>query len=169
MAQPGVQRVVLDLRNNSGGFASILSPWIDEIQTSRFNQRGRLYVIVGRATFSAAMEATNHLHDRTAAVFVGEPTGAKPQFELRRGDFALPYFGIHVSYSNGVEGANDADPTLIPDICVGLTFQDYVNGVDPALNAILSIRVLSEVWSIPAPESSLSQGLRIPNPCRRLN
>ncbi len=139
VVQDGIQRVILDVRNNSGGFTSILSPWIDKIQSSRFNQAGRLYVIVGRATFSAAMEAVNHLHDRTAAIFVGEPTGAKPQFQLRRGDFALPYFGIRVSYSNGVESAKDPGPTLIPEICVGLTFQQYMNGVDPALDAILSI------------------------------
>jgi hypothetical protein len=138
-AQPGVQRIILDMRNNSGGFTSILSPWIDKIQASRFNQSGRLYVIVGRATFSAAMEATNHLHDRTAALFVGEPTGAKPQFELRRGDFGLPYFGIRVSYSQGVESANVPDNTLTPDIVTGLTFQQYMDGVDPALDAILSI------------------------------
>jgi hypothetical protein len=139
MAQEGVQRIVLDMRNNSGGFTSILSPWIDEIQASRFNAAGRLYVIVGRATFSAAMEATNHLHDRTAAIFVGEPTGAKPQFQLRRGDFGLPYFGIRVSYSQGVESANDPDPTLTPDIVTGLTFAQYMAGVDPALDAILAI------------------------------
>jgi hypothetical protein len=139
MAQESVQRIILDMRNNSGGFTSILSPWIDEIQASRFNQAGRLYVIVGRATFSAAMEATNHLHDRTAAIFVGEPTGAKPQFELREGAFNLPYLGIQVSYSNGVEGATDPDSTLMPDIPTGLTFQQYMNGIDPALNAILSI------------------------------
>ena len=139
MSQPGVQRVILDMRNNSGGLTSILSPWIDEIQASRFNQTGHLYVIVGRATFSAAMEATNHIHDRTAAIFVGEPTGAKPRFELRRGDFGLPYFDIRVSYSNGVESANDPGPTMIPDIQTGLTFQQYMNGVDPALDAILAI------------------------------
>jgi hypothetical protein len=139
MAQSGVQRIVLDMRNNGGGFTSILSPWIDEIQTGRFNQPGRLYVIVGRATFSAAMEATNHLKDRTAAIFVGEATGAKPRFQLRRGDFALPYMGIRVSYSNGVESANDPGPTMIPDIAAGLTFQQYMDGVDPALDAILKI------------------------------
>jgi hypothetical protein len=139
MAQSGVQRIVLDMRNNGGGFTSILSPWIDEIQAGRFNQPGRLYVIVGRATFSAAMEATNHLKDRTAAIFVGEATGAKPRFQLRRGDFALPYMGIRVSYSNGVESANDPGPTMIPDIAAGLTFQQYMDGVDPALDAILKI------------------------------
>jgi uncharacterized protein (TIGR03437 family) len=139
MAQSGVERVILDMRNNSGGDASILSPWVTKMQASRFNQPGRLYVVVGRATFSAAMEASNHLRDRTAAIFVGEPTGAKPQFLLRVGQFALPYSGIKVSYSNGVEAANDPGPTLIPDIRTGLTFQDYMNGIDPALNAILSI------------------------------
>jgi hypothetical protein len=140
MADTQVQRIVLDMRFNSGGFTSILSPWIEEIRQSRFNKKGRLYVIVGRATFSAAMEASNHLHDRTAAIFVGEPTGARPQFKLRRGDFPLPYFGIRVSYANGTESANLTGPTLIPDIQTGLTFSEYMKGLDPALNAILAIR-----------------------------
>lgn len=138
-AQPGIQRIILDMRNNSGGFTSILSPWIDAIVAGPFNQSGRLYVIVGRATFSAAMEATNHLHDRTAAIFVGEPTGAKPQFELREGDFGLPYFGIGSSYSQGIESANISDNTLTPDIVTGLTFQQYMDGDDPAMDAILAI------------------------------
>jgi hypothetical protein len=139
MAQPSLQRIVLDMRNNSGGTTSILNPWIGQIRTSRFNQPGRLYVIVGRATFSAAMEATNLLHDNTTAIFVGESTGAKPRFQLRRGDFALPYFGIRVSYSRGAEAATVPDATLTPDIPTGLTFQQYMNGIDPALDTILSM------------------------------
>jgi hypothetical protein len=139
LAANGVQRLIVDMRNNEGGFASILNPWIEQIKTSRFNQPGRLYVIVGRATFSAAMEATDRFHDGTAAIFVGEPTGGKPQFVYRQGDFGLPYFGIRVSYSGGVETAKDPGPTLVPDIQTGLTFEQYMNGDDPALDAILSI------------------------------
>jgi hypothetical protein len=135
----GVERLILDIRNNSGGDPDILAPWIDQIRAGRFNQSGRLYVIVGRATFSAAMEAANHLKDRTSATFVGEPTGAKPQFQIRVGDFGLPNFGIRVSYSDGIETANDPVPTMIPDIQTGLTFQNYLDGIDPALNAILAI------------------------------
>jgi hypothetical protein len=43
LAQPTVQRLVVDLRNNSGGSASILDSWIMSLQSSRFNQHGRLY------------------------------------------------------------------------------------------------------------------------------
>jgi hypothetical protein len=138
LSQPEVDRLVVDLRNNSGGLTGILNPWFERIKSSRFNQPGRLYVIVGRATYSAAMEHSNRFREETAAIFVGEPTGAKPRFLLRRGDFGLPYFGIRVSYSNGIERAADPGPTLIPDICVPVTFKDYMRGIDPALDAILA-------------------------------
>jgi len=139
LAANGVQRLIVDMRNNEGGSVSILDPWIEQIKTSRFNQPGRLYVIVGRATFSAAMEATDHFHDETAAIFVGEPTGAMPKFIFRQADFGLPYFGIRVSYSGGVETAKLPGPALIPDIQTGLTFAQYMSGDDPAMDAILSI------------------------------
>jgi len=139
LADPGVQRVIVDMRHNVGGFVTILDPWIAWIKTSRFNQIGRLYVIVGKATFSAAMEASDHFRDQTAAIFVGEPTGGKPQFVVRVSDFGLPNFGIRVSYSGGSESARDPSPTLEPDIPTGLTFADYMAGRDPALAAILSL------------------------------
>jgi len=52
-----------------------------------------------------AVEATNHLHARTAAIFVGESTGAKPPFELRRSDFGLPYFRIDPGTENRGEAS----------------------------------------------------------------
>jgi hypothetical protein len=140
LARSGVERLIIDMRNNTGGSAGILDPWIERLKLGPFNLRGRLYVIVGRATFSAAMEASDLLRQETAAIFVGEPTGGKPRFLLRRGDFPLPYYGIRVSYSSGVESATDYSPTLMPDIQTGLTFQEYMKGVDPALDAILKDR-----------------------------
>ncbi len=139
LAQQGVERLIVDMRFNTGGYTSILDPWINQIETSQFNHWSRLYVIVGRATFSAAMAASDRFYDETAAIFVGEPTGGKPRFQVRQGDFGLPYFSLRASYSNGVMSAKDADNTLTPVIRTGLTFQEYMNGVDPALNAILQI------------------------------
>jgi hypothetical protein len=139
MAAPNARKLIVDLRNNTGGTTGILNPWFERLKSSRFNQRGRLYVIVGRATFSAAMEHSNRFREETAAIFVGEPTGGKPRFLLRKGDFGLPYFGIRVSYSQGVEKAADPGDTLIPDIRTPVTFRNYMAGVDPALDAILPI------------------------------
>jgi hypothetical protein len=59
LSQPEVDRLIVDLRNNSGGLTGILTPWFERLKSSRFNQPGRLYVIVGRATYSAAMEHSN--------------------------------------------------------------------------------------------------------------
>jgi hypothetical protein len=84
------------------------------------------------------MEAIDHFRDETAAIFVGEPTGAKPQFVYRVGDFPLPFFGLRVSYGSGTETAKDPGPALVPDIQTGLTSQQYMNGDDPAMDAILS-------------------------------
>jgi hypothetical protein len=138
LAQDGVQRLIVDMRNNNGGFA-IIDPWIAQIAASRFNQPNRLFVIVGRATFSAAMQATDIFHDTTSATFVGEPTGAKPGFLIHVGDFTLPYFGMRVTYSNGLERTTLSGDALYPDIQTPVTFANYMNGADPALDAILSI------------------------------
>ena len=35
--------------------------------------------------------------------------------------------------------ASDYSPTLMPDILTAVTFTDYMNGADPALDAILSL------------------------------
>ena len=139
LAQDGVKRLIIDMRFNTGGTTSILNHWIDWLETTSFNTSGRLYVIVGRATFSAAMATADRFRDETAAVLVGEPTGGKPQFQIRISTFSLPYFGITASYSQGIWKTNNPDPSLMPDLQTGLTFQQYSNGVDPALDAILAI------------------------------
>ena len=38
-----------------------------------------------------------------------------------------------------IESAKDPNSTMTPDIVTGLTFEEYMNGTDPALNAILAI------------------------------
>ena len=138
LAQTGIERLIVNMRNNTGGFTTDLSPWITALESGPFNRRGRLYVIIGRATFSAAMALSNMFHEQTAAIFVGQPTGGTPRFMIRQGDFQLPYFGVGASYSNGIWPAKDYSPSLMPDIPAGLTFQQYMNGEDPALDAILN-------------------------------
>ncbi len=70
-----VEKVVIDLRNNSGGNSTFLEPFIDEIKILKeINREGKLFVIVGRETFSSALLNVFYLKENTNAIFLGEPT-----------------------------------------------------------------------------------------------
>lgn len=47
-------------------------------ESDKINQPGKLFVIIGRSTFSAAMFLVGDLEEHTRAIFIGEPTGGKP-------------------------------------------------------------------------------------------
>ena len=49
----------------------------------KVNRRGRLFVIIGRATFSAAQNGATMIERHTEAIFVGEPTGSSPTLWAR--------------------------------------------------------------------------------------
>jgi hypothetical protein len=135
-----VDRFVIDLRNNGGGDSSILDPFIRDLAADKaLNRKGRLFVILGRRTFSSAILNALDLKKRTAAVFYGEPTGGKPNHYGEIEVLTLPNLRLKVSYSTKyfryVEG--DA-PSLIPDVAVNLTLADYLALNDPVLEAVLA-------------------------------
>ncbi|MGB8958292.1 MAG: hypothetical protein WCC00_04685 [Candidatus Aminicenantales bacterium] len=135
-----VDRLVIDLRNNGGGDSSILDPFIGELAAAKeINRKGRLFVIVGRRTFSSAILNALDLRKKTEAVFYGEPTGGKPNHYGEIETLTLPHLKLGVSYSTKyfqfVEGD---DPSLMPDVLVELTLDDYLALRDPALEAILA-------------------------------
>ena len=51
--EAGVSRFVIDLRHNSGGIGTWVTPFVTGLGKSEFNEYGRLFVLVGRNTFSA--------------------------------------------------------------------------------------------------------------------
>jgi len=46
------------------------------LRADKVNRTGRLFVLIGRETFSAAMGLSIELERQTKAIFVGEPTGS---------------------------------------------------------------------------------------------
>jgi hypothetical protein len=67
-----VERLVLDLRLNGGGNNYKNKPIVTGILESRkINKAGKLFVIIGRRTFSACQNLVNELSNYTNAVFVG--------------------------------------------------------------------------------------------------
>jgi hypothetical protein len=138
--QRNVQKVVLDIRLNGGGDNQLNRPiWHALIQSERLNQKGKLWVLIGPKTFSAAMNLVDDLELNTNALFAGEPTGESPNQWGDPADVKLPNSGIAIQVSTlwwQFEDPRDHREYREPDLSVPLAFSDYVNNVDPVMEAI---------------------------------
>jgi hypothetical protein len=138
-----IQRTIVDVRHNLGGknfgpLARMLA------ESERVNQPGRLLVLIGRQTFSAAMKFVLELERTTEAQFVGEPTGARPNFYANQATVTLPNSGIEALISTEYEQASSADDSrlwLEPDLPVALTSADFFAQRDPVLEAALAANI----------------------------
>ena len=134
------ERLVVDLRANNGGNSLLLLPLTDGIAASRVNRPGRLYVLIGRYTYSAGMNAATLLERHTAATFVGEPTPSDPNFVGESNVFTLPSTRVPVSVSDVYWQTSwpfDRRPWIAPRLYVPPTLEALRNRGDPALEAIL--------------------------------
>src|SRR5262249_23254419 len=76
IAAKAPQRVVLDLRHNAGGEGFWNKTiFLALIKSNDIDQKGRLFVLIGRQTFSAGSLLAIELEKYSNAVFIGEPTG----------------------------------------------------------------------------------------------
>jgi hypothetical protein len=137
----GLDRLILDIRRNGGGNMALNRPLIHHlIRCDTINQWGKLFVIIGRLTFSAAMNLAVDLECHTRALFVGEPTGGCPNHYGENADIVLPHSGLRCTaaalwwqYSD----PGDDRPWIAPDIPAPLWSADYAANRDPAVDAIL--------------------------------
>jgi hypothetical protein len=143
IAENDVRRLVIDMRWNGGGNNFLNEPLVHGlIRCDKVNQEGRLFVIVGRNTFSAAMCGAVDVERHTKAIFVGEPTGSSPNFVGESAVIVeLPFSKRRASISdlyweNSV--AMDYRTWIAPAIYAPPTFAAYRTNRDPALEAIFS-------------------------------
>ena len=138
------ERPVLDLRWNDGGSIRRARPLLRTlIRLEDVLPEGKLFVVTSPRTFSAAALLATDIDEHTLALFVGEPTGGRPNSygELRR--FRLPNSGIEIRYSAWYyqqSTPDDRRPAIFPDIVAELTAEDFRRGEDPALRAIARFR-----------------------------
>ncbi len=133
--------LVIDIRLNNGGNNFLNKPLIHNlICNQKINQRGKLFVITGRRTFSAAMNLASDLEQHTNAIFVGEPTGSSPNFYGEDFYFQLPNSGlagtISSRYWQGGRTSDDKRKWISPELPAILTVDDFRNGVDPCMKTI---------------------------------
>ena len=134
-----VDKLIIDMRDNSGGDylegrKYLIAPLLER---PNLNRKGVLYVITGRYTFSAAMNNAVQFRLETQATLVGEPPGEMPNSYQERRSFHLPNSHLQVNYSaRYYRFLADDNPALLPDIDAAPNWDDYQQGIDPALQAI---------------------------------
>jgi len=143
--------LVVDLRFNTGGNANLAIPLMKSLRERTKDKK--VFVITGRATFSAGISHTAQWKEWGATI-VGEPAGDELDWWAEGGNIELPNSKLTVHYSNGFHGYSKRDyperrpyfvdfdvDTLAPDIPVEMTWGEYSNGRDPAMDAIDSGRL----------------------------
>ena len=147
--QMAVSKIVFDVRFNTGGDLSIGRPFIDQLAAFAKEHEIKVYVITGRATFSAGIYHAMQLRQFANAVVVGESFGDGLDFWSEGGNLLTPnsHLSLHFadrfhSYSTIVHPEfdqyliKDTDLSIRnpgPDFLVKMTARDYFAGSDPAL------------------------------------
>lgn len=148
ITQNNSQNLILDLRFNSGGNGAIVPPMLKTlIEFEVMNPDGKIFVLMGRGTFSAAQNLLTAITNFTNAILVGEPSGSGPTFIGESGWFKLPYsglMGIVASQFHQSSSAEDQRKWIAPHIPAAISSTDYFTGDDKALNSILEVIKASE-------------------------
>ncbi|NUQ22474.1 MAG: tetratricopeptide repeat protein [Saprospiraceae bacterium] len=139
-----VEKLVIDVRLNGGGNNYKNKPIVTGIiRTKKINQPGKLYVLIGRRTFSACQNLVNELHNYTNAIFVGEPTSENINFygDNRRVELPKSKLPVYLSFAWWQDKPQweNAD-WLAPHVAVEMSFEDYRSNRDPILETALQFK-----------------------------
>lgn len=136
-----VEYLIVDLRHNRGGNMALARPLLHAIVRSDINRTGRFFTLIGRTTFSAAMNFALSLEKHTNVLYVGEPTGSTPNHYGDSRKTRLPNSGLTLRVSTLYHqyDPTDARTALPPHIPVDLGADDYRNNRDPGVDTILEI------------------------------
>jgi len=139
---PQIDAVVVDVRNNDGGNSFLYPPLVKAlVYFEQLRDDAQLYVIMGRQTFSACQNFVTDLDTWTDAVFVGEPSGSRPNAIGESTFSVLPYSGLRAGISSRYHQESypgDDRKWIAPDVPLALKSADYFANRDPILDAVLS-------------------------------
>ena len=158
-----VQKVILDLRNNGGGYVSaaqdLLSLWLDgdEIlvqsgrtagDTTTYANRNQALladtptiVLVNGATASASEIVAGALQDYDAATILGETTYGKGVVQTLLNLSGGTLLKVTTARWYTPLGTSINGQGITPDVTVELTYDDTNHGRDPQLDAALDLEL----------------------------
>jgi hypothetical protein len=134
-------KLIVDLRRNPGGdYFQGLHHLIEPIRKlAAINRKGRLFVLIGPLTGSAAIIDTSLFHTRTEAILVGQPIGAKPTEYAELKQMKLPNSHLVVGYSvRFYQFAYNDENAIRPDHEIVPAWEETKAGRDPVVEWCLS-------------------------------
>jgi hypothetical protein len=133
------EKVIFDIRFNNGGNSAPGTELIRELSAIKsINQKGKLYVIIGRQTFSSAIINAIDFKNMTPAIFVGEETSGKPNHYGEIKQLKLSNSGLKIYYSTKYFQILTQDlKTITPDQIIETSFKDFKKGTDPVYDWII--------------------------------
>ena len=134
-------KLILDLRDNSGGDSRYIDNIIDKINLTapELNAENKLYIITRRKTFSSAVLNCLYARANSNAIFIGEATGGNPNGYGEVLVMELPNSKKKLSYSiKKFESFDKAMNPFEPNINVEINSTDYFEDRDPVFEAIIS-------------------------------
>ncbi|MDO1560094.1 hypothetical protein Q0812_11710 [Brevundimonas sp. 2R-24] len=151
------RNVIIDLRLNGGGDLNTARNFMKTLPTL-IPEGGRIFALTSGQTFSAAIASLGYLKEAGGdrVVIVGEPVGDRLEFWAEGDVMELPYSGGLLLQAterhNYMTGCPEEDchgnirrnpirvSSLQPDIPAPLTIEAWLEGRDPALEAIAAWR-----------------------------
>jgi hypothetical protein len=147
-SDPKVHALVIDLRFNTGGNLDLSKDLMTRLQQEAAGRP--VYVITGRATFSAGLYHAAQWKQWGKAIFIGEPVGDRLDYWSEGGNINLPNSKIAIHFADSFHRYSrkeypDRKPyfedlsidSLEPDYPVSPSFADYAAGRDSAMEIVL--------------------------------
>ena len=135
-----IQRTIVHLRFNQSGNSRGINPLENGLEgRAALSGKGKLFALIGPATFSSGLMAAMDFRDKLHAVPIGEPTAEKPHSFGEEKVLKLLNSQLEISYSTKFfRLMKNVDlSALAPNIIVKLSIADFLAGRDPALETAL--------------------------------
>jgi hypothetical protein len=148
--------IILDMRFNTGGDYTKVARFASHLPD--FVPRGRIYLLTGPQTFSAAITTIAFIKQAAGsrAIILGEPLGDRLSFYGEGNTGCLPHSKLCVHYATGMHDyarpCNDWDKcfwlnwlfpvqvkSLAPDETIKMTFADYTARRDPVFERAVAL------------------------------
>ena len=141
IAKTQPRNLIIDLRHNGGGTTALYREFLRTVVAFSAAPHTKVYVLIGRGTYSAAANLVTDLERLADPVFAGEATSECCAFYGDATTLTLPYSGIRGGLTavkwNLSHNSFDGRREMSPDLPVQLTAKDYFEGRDPVMEIVL--------------------------------